>query len=77
MASYVIELGNFDILCLCNLSNEPGRLPTWAVDWSELSANNITQITNPCASGESSCEANFVGTEALEAEVPNVLPSPA
>ena len=68
MVSCVIDLGNFDILCLCNLSDEPGRLPAWAVDWSELSANNVTQIKNPCAIGESSCEVNFVGTEILEAE---------
>lgn len=28
MVSCMIDLGNFEILCLCNLLNEPGRLPT-------------------------------------------------
>ena len=37
------------------------------MDWSKLSANNVTQIMNPRASGESSCEANFVVIEVLEA----------
>ena len=36
MVSCVIDLGNFDILCLRNLSNEPGRLLTWVVDWVKI-----------------------------------------
>jgi hypothetical protein len=67
MVSYAVGLGSLDILGLCNLSNSLDHMPTRVVDWSNLSAINVTQITNLFASGESSCEVKFVGWDVLEA----------
>ncbi|KAL2044841.1 hypothetical protein N7G274_002616 [Stereocaulon virgatum] len=66
MISYVVELESLDILGLCNLSDDSGGLPTWVVDWSKLSMNRTIQMRTPSAGGNSSCEANVMGTDVLE-----------
>ena len=63
MVEYALNLGNLNLLCLCDVSTKLEESPSWVPNWSSLKEKPI--ILSFHASGQSICEAE-VGMESME-----------